>query len=232
MGSQRLPGKVLKQVGHQPLLGYVIGQLKRVKAADELVIATSTDAVDEAIVSLCKTLDIPCYRGPLEDVLGRYVEAAHVYQADTVVRICADCPLIDPAVVDAVIAFYNSHRSEYDYVSNCLQRTFPRGQDVEVFSRQALDRIGREAKQAEEREHVTPYFYRHPELFRLGNVFHFQDLSNHRWVVDTQEDFIFISKILEALYPQRPEYGMQDVLRVLESHPDWIKINAHIQQKK
>lgn len=231
MGSQRLPGKVMKQVGDKPLLAYLIDQLKRVERADECVVATSTDPADQVIFSFCRDLGVPCYRGPLDDVLGRYLGAAKQHQAQVIVRICADCPLIDPAIIDRVIGFFLDHSPKYDYVSNCLQRTYPRGQDVEVFLRQALERAEKEAREPEEREHVTPYFYRHPELFRLGSVTGSPDLSHYRWVVDTQEDFAFISNILKTVYPKNPQYGMQDVLKVLTEHPDWIKINAGIQQK-
>lgn len=231
MSSERLPGKVMKTVLGKPLLGYLIDQLRRVKLADQLVIATSTAPDETPIIDLCRQMNVPCFQGDLHDVLGRYAAAAAAYQAQTIVRICADCPLIDPAIVDKVIGEYLTRAPMVDYVSNCQQRTFPRGQDVEVFSRQVLDSIAAEARLPDEREHVTPYIYMHAERFRLGDVLGSPDLSFHRWVVDTPDDFLFISRILTELYRTKKPYSMQDVLALLEKHPDWLTINAHVKQR-
>lgn len=231
MSSERLPGKVMKPVLGKPLLAYLIGQLRRVTLADQLVIATSLNADESPIVDLCRKMDVACYRGDLNDVLGRYAAAAEAYRAQTIVRICADCPLIDPAIVDQVIEAYLAQSPTIDYMSNCQRRTFPRGQDVEVFSRQALEIAASEAKRPAEREHVTPYLYHHPERFRIGSVVDTVDRSSERWVVDTQEDFQLTSQILTELQADQLPYGLNEVLAVLERHPDWRLINAHVQQK-
>lgn len=253
MGAHRLPGKPLKQVLGVPLLGYQIERLRRVTAADAIVIATTTNPLDQPIVDFCNQEQIPFYRGSEEDVLDRYVKAAHSFAADVVVRITADCPLIDPAVVDQVITYYLDHYPDYDYVSNTLdldsgskdcvnlpssiaasrsKLTYPRGMDVEVFSAKSLQEADLNGVLPEEREHVTVYIYRHPESFNLGCVTLEPNESRHRWCVDTQEDLTLITKIIEALYPVNPEFTLQDILDLLKQHPTWPLINAHVQQKK
>ncbi|NEO12175.1 MULTISPECIES: glycosyltransferase family protein [unclassified Moorena] len=232
MTSTRLPGKVLKQVLGKPLLDYQIERLRRVKLADEIVIATTINQTDEPIVELCNSISIPYFRGSEEDVLARYYGAAVEHQADVVVRVTSDCPLIDPQVIDQVIQFYLDHQGEYDYVSNSLQRTYPRGMDTEVFSFAALDEAFHEASAQPDREHVTPFIHRQPERYRLGHVTYVEDNSNHRWTVDTAEDFELIRRMLEALYSQQPEFTLEYCLDLVSQHPDWSELNAHIEQKQ
>lgn len=231
MGSTRLPGKILKKVNKKPLLSYLIERLRQVTLADEIVIAATTNPLDQPIVNLCQHEHIPIFLGSEEDVLDRYVQAAKQFKADIIVRISSDCPVIDPKVIDDVIAFFLKNYPTYQYVSNTLKRTYPRGMDVEVFSCTALKEAAKRATLHEEREHVTPYLYRHPELFALANVEHRSDESRHRWTVDTQEDFDLISAILSSLYPLKNNFTMDDILELLKKHPDWININAHVQQK-
>jgi len=231
MGSTRLPGKVLNKVLDRPLLLYEIERLRRSHLIDEIVVATTTSQLDKQIVRFCEESHFPVFCGSEEDVLDRYYRAAKAFKADVVIRVTGDCPIIDPEVVDQVIAFYLEASPPFDYVSNTLQRTYPRGLDIEVFSFKGLERAAHETKLPYEREHVTPYFYQHPELFRLGNVACETDESRHRWTVDTAEDFELISRLLGELYPNNPEFRMADVLQVLKDHPDWVKINAHIEQK-
>lgn len=231
MTSTRLPGKVLKEVMGKPLLEYQIERLKKVKQADDLVIATTINKSDQPIIELCKKLNINYYRGSEEDVLSRYYEAAKQYQADVIVRVTSDCPLIDPAVVDEVINNFRKSTGKYDYVSNTLERTYPRGMDTEVFSIEALKEAYDKAVLTPEREHVTLYIYSHPEKFRLFSVKYKKDESSHRWTVDTEEDFILIKTILEELYPQKPDFTMEDCLELMLKRPELIKINQHVQQK-
>lgn len=232
MSSTRLPGKVLRRVLDRPLIDFLVERLGRVHLADERVIATTSNAADDAIVEWCRSHGIAFTRGPEEDVLARYVQAARLHEAETIVRITADCPLIDPEVVDRVIAFYQAHADSYDYVSNVLVRTYPRGMDTEVFSASALERAHREARGASEREHVTPYLYGHPELFRLANVPDFTERSQYRLTIDTREDFELVRRVLEALYPRRPEFDLEDMIRLLEEHPEWVAINAGVEQRR
>lgn len=232
MTSTRLPGKVLLPVLGQPLLKYQIDRLKRAEEADELIIATTTKPSDEPIVDLCRQEGIHCIRGSEQDVLARYYQAASQFELETVVRVTSDCPLIDPAVIDEGIRTYQNSSRHYDYVSNGRKRTYPRGMDVEVFSIQALLEAYHEAKAEPEREHVTPFIYGHPERYALGELQYVRDESRYRWTVDTPEDFALIKKLLEAIYPVKPQFTLEDLLQVINEHPEWSEINAHIKQKK
>lgn len=232
MTSSRLPGKILKKVLGKSLLEYQIERLRRVKLADEAVIATTINKTDELIVQLCNSLSVLYFRGSEEDVLSRYYEAAKVHQADVIVRVTSDCPLIDPEVIDQVIKFYIDHQTEYDYVSNSLEKTYPRGMDTEVFSFKTLQEAFLEATALPDREHVTPFIYRQPDRYSLANVNYSENQSHHRWTVDTPEDFELIKKIIEAIYPKMPNFTLRDCLNLLHKNPEWSTINAHIQQKK
>lgn len=232
MTSTRLPGKVLKEVLHKPLLSYQLERLRRVRNVDEIIIATTVNETDQPIVDWCQRESVPVYRGSEEDVLSRYYEAAAHYQADAVVRITSDCPLIDPHVVERIVRFYLDHEQEIDYVSNTLERSYPRGMDTEVFSFQVLKQAYREGLMPADREHVTPYIYRNPEKFRLASLTSEQDLSFHRWTVDTPEDFELVRRLLETLYPQNPEFTMSDALFLLERNPGWVQINSMVEQKQ
>ncbi|XCS11519.1 glycosyltransferase family protein [Aeribacillus pallidus] len=232
MGSTRLPGKILKKVLDKTLLEYQIERVKRAKSIDEIIIATTTKESDDQIVQLCQQLSIPYYRGSEEDVLSRYFEAATQFNADVIVRLTSDCPIIDPNVIDKVVTHYLENKDRYDYVSNTLTRTYPRGLDTEVMSYKALKRAYEEAKESAYREHVTAYIYHHPDQFRFFSVSNVKDESQHRWTVDTEEDFHLIKNILEMLYPTKPLFTFEDVIQILRSKPEWVQINAHIEQKK
>lgn len=229
MSATRLPGKPLKKVLEKPLLIYLIERLKRVKNADGVVIATTDKPEDQKIVEVAREEGVPFFCGSEENVLDRYYQAAKKESAEVIVRITGDCPLIDPKVIDKAIALFFS--GSYDYVSNTLERTYPRGMDVEVFSFAALEKVVKVAKAQEELEHVTPFFYRHPELFQLGCLKREEDQSKHRLTVDTQEDFILVSRLIEHLYPENREFNLEDLLRVLQEKPEWETINSHITQK-
>ena len=229
MTSTRLPGKVLLPLAGEPMLTRLLERLRRVQRAHGIVIATTTNTTDDAIAALCAQLDVACHRGSELDVLSRYADAARLHLADVVVRITSDCPLIDPALIDQVIAVYQEGGS--DCVSNMLPPTWPYGMAVEVFSATALQQAHAEATQPAEREHVTPFLYAHPERYRLRNVTSPVDLSQHRWTVDTPEDYELVRRLFEALYPARPNFTQNDILAVLDAHPDWIAINQHIRQK-
>jgi spore coat polysaccharide biosynthesis protein SpsF len=233
MGSTRLPGKVMKKILDKPLLAFQIERLKQVKEANALVVLTTLEKEDDLIWDFCQEQKIDCFRGQSADVLDRYYQAAkkrELKSTDAIVRITSDCPLIDPTIIDEIILFYHTH--QYDYVSNGLERTYPRGLDVEVFSFQALEEAWTQSLKQEEREHVTPYIYRHPEMFRLKNIVLSPAAAQYRWTVDTPEDFALIKLILEHLYPINPHFHMKDVLDIVERHPEWSKLNAHIEQRK
>ena len=230
MTSTRLPGKVLMPLAGAPMLSRLIERLRRVKLADAIVIATTTNATDDPITNLCDALGVACHRGSEHNVLSRYAEAARLHGADVVVRITSDCPLIDPALVDQVIAAYEEGDS--DYVSNMLPPTWPYGMAVEVFSATALNEAHAEAAREEEREHVTPFIDRHPERYGLRNVRSPQDLSQHRWTVDTPEDYELVHRLFEAIHPEHPEFTLEHLLAAMDAHPEWMLINRHIEQKQ
>jgi spore coat polysaccharide biosynthesis protein SpsF len=231
MASTRLPGKVLKPVLGKPLLTYQVERLRRVARADGIVLATTTDDADHILVDFAQANGLAWYRGSEEDVLSRYHGAAQEAGADVVIRVTSDCPLIDPAVIDEVIATFTQSQPDCDYASNTMRRTYPRGMDCEVFSRKALDIAHAEAVRLVEREHVTPFIFQHPHRFALRNLEYASDHSNHRWTVDTVQDFALVSRVLERLYPEHPNFTLEDCLELLGEHPDWVRINAGVQQK-
>lgn len=229
MDSTRLPGKVLKKVVGKPLLELEIERLQRVKLKDEIIIAITCNPQDDPIVALCEKLKIPYYRGSENDVLSRYYEAAIEFKSDVIVRVTADCPLIDPDITNQVIQKYLE--SGKDYVSNTLKRTFPRGLDTEVFSFQCLEKAFNETKRPSDREHVTPYIYKNPDIFRCLGVESAVDRSRFRWTVDTMEDFNLIKTIYESVYHRNPLFLSEELYLLYDKHPEWTKINSHIKQK-
>lgn len=228
-GSSRLPGKVLLEVAGKSLLEIEIGRLQRALLPDALCVATTDKPGDSAIEELCRKLGIPCYRGSEDDVLGRYYEAAKYMRADEIVRVTADCPLIDPDVLDLIVE--KRRNTGADYASNTLKRTFPRGLDVECFTYAALASAYSEAKLPWEREHATPFIHSRPERFVLANLEDDRDESDHRWTVDTPEDFQLLSLVLDRFSHDLSGFRYRDVLALLNENPDWRKINAHIEQK-
>lgn len=229
MGSTRLPGKVLRKVAGKPLLGYLIERLRKVKQMDHLVVATTHKAEDQIIVDYCQALHTDVFRGSEENVLDRYIQAGKFASADIVVRITADCPIIDPQIVDQLITFYLAH--DYHFVSNALMRTFPYGMEVEVFSLKDLIRAADRSTTAEEQEHVTPVFYLHPKSFKIFNVTFPEDLSRYRLTVDTPADFEVVKHLIEILYPSNPFFNLNEMILLLKEHPEWVELNAHIPHK-
>ncbi len=228
MGSNRLPGKVLEDVGGASVLARVVRRAGRARTLDAVVVATTSEARDNAVVQECRTLGVRAFRGSEDDVLDRFYRAARAADASTVVRICADCPLIDPQVIDLVVGSFFERRA--DYASNTLERTFPRGLDLEAMSLEALTRAWRRATDPPERVHVTPYIYRHPELFRLASVTSDSDRSHHRWTVDTAEDLAFVRELYARL-DNGERFHWRDAAAVLEDEPELADLNRHVPQK-
>lgn len=222
MSSSRLPGKVLQDIAGQPMLWRVIRRAQQAGSVDLVAVITSIREDDDAIEGLCKGNGIPCFRGSLDDVLDRYYQAASHFQADAVVRLTADCPLLDPKIIDKVVQTF--HQGGFDYVSNALECTYPDGLDTEIFRVETLARAWKEARLKSEREHVTAYIYKHPELFRLGSVKHDEDLSFLRWTVDTSRDLEFVRTIYNSF--KDGEFGMEDILKLLKEHPEVMELNS------
>ena len=228
MGSSRLPGKVMKDIGGMTMLARVIRRLARSKLMDQIVVATTTKTSDDFIVAECDRLKVPVFRGDEEDVLDRYYRAALAHGADGVVRITSDCPLIDPEVVDRVIrAFLDGSP---DYASNSLERSYPRGLDAEIVSMEALTRTWEEATEPYQRVHVTPYIYQNPNRFRLLPINSDVDYSHYRWTVDTQEDLDFVREVY-CRFEDDDSFTWKDILSILVKEPELAEINRHIQQK-
>lgn len=230
MGSSRLPGKILMDLAGEPMLARVVGRLRRARTLAEVVVATTVEPADEAVERLCAARGWACFRGSQDDVLDRYYRAAQQAGAEVIVRITADCPLIEPAVVDRVVQEFLDRRDELDHACNVWpRRTFPRGLDTEVFPWRTLDRLWHEDRDPATREHVTAYVYKHPELFRLHNVVNDTDLSGHRWTVDTPEDLALVRNLYGELGGDA--FTWHDVLALLERRPEWRELNRGVVQK-
>ena len=230
MTSSRLPGKVLLEAAGKPLLEHMVERLRRVRALDEIVIATTEEATSEPIVDLADRLGIACFRGSEEDVLARVLGAAQAHAADLIVETTGDCPLIDPGVIDTVIARFND--GGVDYCSNTLERTYPRGMDVQAFPAAVLAEVATLTDDPADREHVSLYFWTHPERYHLREVRSPDpSLGGLRLTVDTPEDLALVRAVFDRLYPDNPAFGLDDVARLLREHPEIRALNASIQQK-
>ncbi|MFT4552878.1 MAG: spore coat polysaccharide biosynthesis protein SpsF [Chlamydiales bacterium] len=230
MMSTRLPGKVLLEIDGRPLIEYSLERLRQAPSICKIVVATTNNPKDEAIVEYCKSHDIDFYRGDEDDVLSRYYEAAKAYQADYIIRTTSDCPLIDPDVIEKIIkAYFDAENA--DYASNMLKETYPLGMCVEIFSMEILEEAYQKATERYEKEHVTPYIYMHPEKFSLLSVEQDEDLSFHRWTVDTVQDFNFVEKVIFHLKEKENPFSMKTVLEILKEHPEYMEINRKIKQK-
>ena len=230
VSSSRLPGKVLKPIMGRPMLALQIERVLQAKQIDQLIIATSTDPSDDALETLCREINVPCYRGSLNDVLDRFYQAAQTFKSDHIVRITGDCPLIDPEVIDDVITFYLN--SDYDYASNAVEPTFPDGLDIEIFRYSVLEEAGEKARLPSQREHVTPFIHQQPNRYRIGHYRNTENLSHLRWTVDEPEDFNLINKIYEELYPATPNFRMADILNLLQQRPEWLTINRQFKRNE
>jgi len=228
MGSTRLPGKVLKDLGGETVLSRVVGRTRRATLLDEIVVATSAQPGDDAILQECERLSIACFRGDEIDVLDRFYRAAQKFAADAVVRITADCPLIDPELIDATIRAFLDQKP--DYATNSLVVTYPRGLDVEVFTAEALARAWGSAKEPYQRVHVTPYLYENPGLFKIVSLTADGDYSKYRWTLDTAEDLVVIRAIY-GHFGQRGSIRWREVLHLMESRPELAEVNSQVRQK-
>jgi spore coat polysaccharide biosynthesis protein SpsF len=231
MGSTRLPGKVLKKIFGKPVILWDLDRISLSKLINDIVVAIPYAKENDVMVDIIKEYSnkIKITRGSENDVLDRYYQAAMQTNADVVVRITSDCPLIDPVVIDQVISQFLEN--DCDYCSNSLMRTFPRGLDTEVFSFKALEKAWNFAKKDYEREHVTPYITENPEKFKLLNVANDIDLSYLRWTLDTKEDFEFIDTVYKKIYPKKTLFLMNDIIELMDMEPELIEINKHVTQK-
>ncbi len=228
MGSTRFPAKVLVDLAGQPMIAQVVRRVTRASHLRQVVVAIPKTSRDDPLADLCRSRGWHCYRGSEDDVLDRYYGAAREYSAEGIVRVTSDCPLIDPGMIDEVVALFLD--GKWDYVSNTLEpRTFPRGLDVEVFTYEALEVAWEEDTNSSWREHVTPYIYRHPERFLLKGVSSDADYSDMRWTVDTVEDLRFVKRIFNHFGDDI--FNWTEVLEVLQQHPEWLDLNREVEQR-
>jgi spore coat polysaccharide biosynthesis protein SpsF len=232
ISSTRLPGKILLPILGEPLIARLIERLRRAETLDTVIIATTTKPADDRVERFAGQAGVGCFRGSEEDVLGRVLGAAKAFSIDVIVEVTGDCPLIDPGVVDRVVRAYRS--GGRDYASNVLRRTYPRGLDTQVFATALLEKVAGLTRDPVDREHVSLFIYEHPGMFSLTNVESdlpekWQDL---RLTVDTREDLELVTAIYEALYPEKPDFDLGDIIGLLERRGDLLGINQHIAQKK
>lgn len=222
--SSRFPGKVLAPLVGEPMLIRQLERIRRAGTLDGMVVATSTDDSDDELVRVAEEWGVPVVRGPLEDVLGRYVAVLDAYAPATVVRLTADCPLTSPVVIDRVVTRFQ--HSDADYVSNTMTPSFPDGLDVEVVRADVLRIVASLSSDPPEREHVTLGIYRRPDMFAIENVAATVDQSSLRWTVDSPEDFAFVKGVYEELWPDNPEFDVPEILDYLDRHPERIRTSA------
>jgi spore coat polysaccharide biosynthesis protein SpsF len=228
MTSSRLPGKVLMPLAGRPMLHYHIEGLR--KAGLPIVIATTTNPSDDPVVAFCKEIGVPTYRGSELDVLARFAGAAEVFNLDYVVRVTSDCPLIDGRLIKDALDVFKEDLQPSTYISNCHQRTFPRGFDFEVFSSVALQKMNLNAQLEFEREHVTPFIWKsHPELFKMIHVKQENDASDLRLTVDEPADFELLKQLIERYSAHELQH--HEVVALMRTHPELIDINSKIHQR-
>ncbi len=231
MGSTRLPGKVLRPILGQPMLARMIERLRRVRLADGIVVATTDHAADDPIAAVAAQLGVGCHRGSDTDVLGRVLGAAQAAGAEVIVETTADCPLIDPLVVDQLIHTFQSN--PVDYCANVVVPTYPRGLDAQVFPVRVLEEVAGLTQDPADREHVSLYIYEHPERYRLLNVASGLPgtVSELRLTVDTADDLALVTAIYDELYPANPAFGLSDIIALMDRRPALRTMNQHIRQK-
>lgn len=232
MSSSRLPGKVMLPLCDRPVLLHVVERTARAELVDQVVVATSSDVSDDIIEDFCASSQVACFRGSLDNVLDRFIQAGRATHATHIVRISADSPLMDACAINDVV---NAFGDGVDYVSNVLNRTLPRGLCNEMVSLAVLEEIAQLDLLPHHKEHVTPFVYEHPERYKLVGVESPDERLAHpewRWCVDELADYKLIKQVFEALYPRRADFDSYDVAALLAEHPELIKINSGIAQKQ
>ncbi len=228
INSTRLPGKVMFHVSGKPLLEFLIERIKKSKKLNDLIIATGTNSDDDEIETLCKDLNVKCFRGSDNDVLLRYNDAAKFVSADVIVRLTGDNVVIDPNLIDNAITFFLNH--DYDYVSTCcpLPRTYPEGYTVEIFSKDTLQKLNDTALKPSDREHVTFSLWMEPNKYNVFRLDLETDLSHYRLTMDYPSDFKVIRSLFEELYPKKPDFTLEDVISWLDKNPQIASKNSEI----
>lgn len=225
--SSRFPGKVLRPLLGTPMLLRQLERIGWVRQLDALVVATSEDPSDDVLAEVLQAHGVPCFRGPLDDVLSRVYLAAKPYRPQHIVRLTGDCPICDPALIDRTIQHHLETGADYTS-TGLITRTYPDGMDTEVVKWEALEAAWREARLPSEREHVLPFVHTRPERFARAEIQDAQDRSSWRLSVDEPEDFALVAWIYEQLYPSQPDFGLPEIVKLLEAHPRQLASNQHI----
>jgi spore coat polysaccharide biosynthesis protein SpsF len=232
MSSSRLIGKVMLELAGEPMLMRVVERTRLARTVDEVIFATTVDPSDDAVEAYCSQNGVPCFRGNLPDVLDRFYQAARVYHAGTIVRITADCPLLDPGLIDETVALFR--RTGADFAANRLpppyKRTYPIGLDCEVCSFSVLERAWQEATEPHDREHVMPYLYEVKDRFKIAILNSSKDYGSLRWTVDTPQDLELVRQVYARL-AGRPDFTWLDVLAIFEREPELARINAQVEHR-
>lgn len=231
MTSSRLPGKILLPACGRPLLELMIERLKRIPSLDDIVIATTTNTADDILKETARKMDVGFFRGSEDNVMQRVLSAAKQYGADVIVETTSDCPLIDPYESQLVIERFNE--GGFDYVSNVLVRSYPRGMETQVFPVSVLEEVAKLTQDPADLENVSLYIYEHPEIFRLGNVLAPNTLHRpeQRLTLDYREDYDLIKNVFESIYPRNRAFLLYDVLEHLDKNPQIAALTSHLQQK-
>lgn len=228
MGSTRLPNKVLKKLAGKEVLWHVVERCQKSQLADAVIVATSTDVKDDVIYQFCSERGIEVFRGSENNVLDRFYQCAKKFNLDVIVRVTADCPLVDPFIIDQTIKLF-LEKKEYDYVSNILDRVFPRGLDCEVFSFSALENAQENSVSEMEREHVTGYILKNKKVlpYRVKSMYH----GKFRFTLDVQEDYKLLSSIYKKFYHDGDIVDVKEVIRYFKKNPKLASLNLKAKQK-
>ena len=230
MSSNRLPGKVMKEINGMPMIYWQIQRILRSKAVDDLIVATSTDVTDDVLAGYLQGISVKVFRGNLNDVLSRYLEASLPYPHGGLIRLTGDCPLVMPDLIDQMVKEFYS--LDADYLSNTLKPTYPDGLDIEIIKKGVLNRLVAFSLNQREKEHVTFGIYTRPEIFKCINYENLRDCSSQRWTVDYQEDFDFVQKIFSRFRGQESEFTYEDVNEYLELNPGIESKNSDFQRNE
>lgn len=214
----------MKNILAKPMLYRVFEKVQQSKLVSRVYLATTDHPEDAKLADIANSFGIQTFFGNENDVLDRYYQAAKKFKVKNIVRITADCPLIDPKVIDHVANTFLEEK--YEYVSNVHPPTFPDGLDTEIFTFEALEKAWMNARLKSEREHVTPYIWKNPDLFRIRNVLNSNGNTSHlRWTVDAMEDLVFVRKVYRYLYPSNHLFGYADIISLINAHPELSMIN-------
>jgi spore coat polysaccharide biosynthesis protein SpsF (cytidylyltransferase family) len=228
LGSKRLPDKALIKIEGRSVLEWIIRRLRHCQELSGLVVSTTNQAKDDPLQDIAENLEVPCFRGSETDLIQRLLGTAYMVSADALVRITADCPIVDSQLVDQMVRIYRRRLGEIEVVTNGCPPTFPDGLDIEILPRDTLERMDREVADSLHREWFTVYLYRHPQSYRIMNIRHGEVLTDLRWTLDYPEDLELIRRIYSYFRGSEETFTMKQVLEYVREHPELMNINRHL----